>query len=76
MLCDEKAEPKALSLSLLEEITNNFNEEQVIGRGGFAVVYKVRRLSFVMAFTTFDLNFVVDTRLDAKCRECLTTGQP
>jgi coatomer subunit beta' len=42
MLCDEKAEPKALSLSLLEEITNNFNEEQVIGRGGFAVVYKVR----------------------------------
>ncbi|KAK1645785.1 hypothetical protein QYE76_063590 [Lolium multiflorum] len=40
MLCDEKAEPKALSLTLLEEITNGFSEDQTIGSGGFAVVYK------------------------------------
>jgi len=40
MLCDENAEPNALPLSLLEEITNGFSEERVIGRGGFAVVYK------------------------------------
>uniref|UniRef100_A0A8R7U3R0 non-specific serine/threonine protein kinase n=1 Tax=Triticum urartu TaxID=4572 RepID=A0A8R7U3R0_TRIUA len=40
MLRDEKAEPKALPLSLLEDITNGFSEEREIGRGGFAVVYK------------------------------------
>ncbi|KAF7026424.1 hypothetical protein CFC21_038529 [Triticum aestivum] len=40
MLCDETAEPKALPLSLLEEITGDFSDEQEIGRGGFAVVYK------------------------------------
>nr|QEM38990.1 Sr60 [Triticum monococcum] len=40
MLCDEKVEPKALPLSLLEDITNRFSEEREIGKGGFAVVYK------------------------------------
>uniref|UniRef100_A0ACD5W3J3 Uncharacterized protein n=1 Tax=Avena sativa TaxID=4498 RepID=A0ACD5W3J3_AVESA len=40
MLCDETADPKALPLSLLEEITYGFSDEQEIGRGGFAVVYK------------------------------------
>uniref|UniRef100_A0ACD5TZK4 Uncharacterized protein n=1 Tax=Avena sativa TaxID=4498 RepID=A0ACD5TZK4_AVESA len=40
MLCAEKAEPKALPLSLLEEITDGFSDEQRIGSGGFAVVYK------------------------------------
>jgi hypothetical protein len=41
MLCDETAEPKALPLSLLEEITDSFSDEQRIGSGGFAVVYRV-----------------------------------
>uniref|UniRef100_M8ARH1 non-specific serine/threonine protein kinase n=1 Tax=Aegilops tauschii TaxID=37682 RepID=M8ARH1_AEGTA len=40
MLWDEKVEPKALPLSLLEDITNGFSDEREIGRGGFAVVYK------------------------------------
>ncbi|KAM0929834.1 hypothetical protein ACQ4PT_001359 [Festuca glaucescens] len=40
MLCDETLEPKALPLSLLEEITDGFSDEQRIGSGGFAVVYK------------------------------------
>jgi len=40
MLLDEMAEPKALPLSLLEYITNDFSADQEIGRGGFAVVYK------------------------------------
>ncbi|KAK1606933.1 hypothetical protein QYE76_030606 [Lolium multiflorum] len=40
MLIDETAEPKALPLSLLESITNGFADDQEIGRGGFAVVYK------------------------------------
>jgi len=40
MVLDETAEPKALPLSLLEDITNNFSNDREIGRGGFAVVYK------------------------------------
>ena len=41
MLCDETANPKALPLSLLKEITDGFSAEQIIGSGGYAVVYKV-----------------------------------
>uniref|UniRef100_A0A8R7TPK6 Protein kinase domain-containing protein n=1 Tax=Triticum urartu TaxID=4572 RepID=A0A8R7TPK6_TRIUA len=40
MLAVETAEPKALPLSLLEDITDNFSADRQIGRGGFAVVYK------------------------------------
>ncbi|KAM3310202.1 hypothetical protein ACQJBY_031095 [Aegilops geniculata] len=40
MLVDEAAEPKALPLSLLEDITCDFSHGQEIGSGGFAVVYK------------------------------------
>uniref|UniRef100_A0ACD5ZPW7 Uncharacterized protein n=1 Tax=Avena sativa TaxID=4498 RepID=A0ACD5ZPW7_AVESA len=40
MLCDETEEPKALPLLLLEEITGGFSDQQKIGSGGFAVVYK------------------------------------
>jgi coatomer subunit beta' len=41
MLLDASAEPTDLPLSLLKEITNNFSDNQQVGRGGFAVVYKV-----------------------------------
>ena len=41
MLVDETAVPKALPLSLLEDITDDFSDDREIGRGGFAVVYKV-----------------------------------
>jgi hypothetical protein len=50
MLLDECANPKRLPLSLLEAITNNFSNKREIGRGGFAVVYKVNsnfQLSYV-----------------------------
>lgn len=40
MLIDETAEPTSVSLSLLESITNCFCDDQRIGSGGFAVVYK------------------------------------
>ncbi|XBI85284.1 hypothetical protein VPH35_093445 [Triticum aestivum] len=40
MLADETAEPKALPLSLLQDITGDFCDDQQIGSGGFAVVYK------------------------------------
>ncbi|PVH33863.1 hypothetical protein PAHAL_8G080700 [Panicum hallii] len=40
MLFDETAQPANLPLSLLEAITKNFSDDQEIGRGGYAVVYK------------------------------------
>uniref|UniRef100_A0ACD5YHJ8 Uncharacterized protein n=2 Tax=Avena sativa TaxID=4498 RepID=A0ACD5YHJ8_AVESA len=40
MLSAENEGPKALSLLVLEEVTNGFSDELEIGRGGFAVVYK------------------------------------
>ncbi|KAG2559558.1 hypothetical protein PVAP13_8KG018352, partial [Panicum virgatum] len=40
MLINEDTKPKALPLSLLKEITSDFSEEKIIGRGGYAVVYK------------------------------------
>lgn len=43
MLTDETREPRALPLPLLEDITKSFSADQEIGRGGFAVVYKVRK---------------------------------
>jgi hypothetical protein len=41
MLDDPSAGPTDLPLSLLTEITNNFSDDQEVGRGSFAVVYKV-----------------------------------
>ncbi|XP_073356966.1 cysteine-rich receptor-like protein kinase 19 isoform X3 [Aegilops tauschii subsp. strangulata] len=40
MLLDGSAEPTYLWLSLLEDITDCFSDDQQIGSGGFAVVYK------------------------------------
>jgi hypothetical protein len=41
LLVDETAAPRALQLSLLEDVTGDFSHYQEIGSGGFAVVYKV-----------------------------------
>nr|BAJ86793.1 predicted protein [Hordeum vulgare subsp. vulgare] len=49
MVIDESAEPKALPLSLLDEITCGFSEKQEIGRGGFAVVYEGSLLNVTVA---------------------------
>ncbi|KAF7012679.1 hypothetical protein CFC21_026845 [Triticum aestivum] len=40
ILVDDTIEPKALPLSLLKDITNDFSDDREIGRGGFAVVYE------------------------------------
>ncbi|EMS61842.1 Cysteine-rich receptor-like protein kinase 26 [Triticum urartu] len=40
ILFDDSAEPKALPLSLLEHITSGFSDDNEIGDGGFARVYK------------------------------------
>jgi len=42
MLSDKSMEAKALPFSLLDRITNGFTDDQQIGCGGFAVVYKVQ----------------------------------
>jgi hypothetical protein len=41
MVPDTSAEPRDLPLSVLKDITNNFSDDEEVGRGGFAVVYKV-----------------------------------
>lgn len=41
MLLDANTEPTSLPLSLLKDITDDFSDDQIIGRGGSAVVYKV-----------------------------------
>jgi hypothetical protein len=41
MLLTACMEPIKLPLSLLQDITNNFSDDQLIGSGGFAHVYKV-----------------------------------
>lgn len=73
MLCDEAAEPKALPLSLLKRITHDFSDEQAIGRGGFAVVYKVQQLSAIPVLIKGQLTTEVVAD-NAHCRECLRIG--
>ena len=57
MLLDETADPsqEPLPLSLLEAITSGFSQDRIIGRGGFAVVYKVRQLSTVQVIWELDM---------------------
>jgi hypothetical protein len=45
MLLDESVQPRDLPLPLLEDITGGFSCDQEIGRGGFAMVYKVLHMT-------------------------------
>ncbi|KAF7019752.1 hypothetical protein CFC21_032895 [Triticum aestivum] len=40
ILQDQSSKPSAVSLNFLKEITNNFSDERVLGKGGSGVVYK------------------------------------
>lgn len=48
LYCSETTD-KSMELSALRDITNKFSKETKIGKGGFAVVYRVR------AYTTYCL---------------------
>lgn len=72
MLLDETVKPTMLPLSLLEAITNDFSGDREIGRGGFAVVYKVWA---TLNLPTQSRLLLWETQLRAdkrshNCREC------
>lgn len=78
MLLDETADPsqEPLPLSLLEAITSGFSQDRIIGRGGFAVVYKgilgngtavaVKRLSMVGYIDVDKYKQEIDSVMKAK----------
>ncbi|CAM0942725.1 unnamed protein product [Alopecurus aequalis] len=70
MLVDETAEPKALPLSLLKDITGGFSDDQEIGRGGFAVVYKGKVGSRTVAVKKLCDPFMDETKFHREV-ECL-----
>jgi hypothetical protein len=73
---DKRVEAKALPLPLLKRITGDFSDGLEIGRGGFAVVYKVPTLSFRSASVRVALKNQVnaDNCMLLYCRDCLRTG--
>lgn len=40
-------EPRAMSFHFVRDTTNDFSEEQVIGQGGYGIVYKIRPLVLI-----------------------------
>ena len=75
MLFNGSVKPTKLPLSLLEAITNNFSGDHEIGRGGFAVVYKVcvtlslaTQLCFCLAAAVLETRLHAD-KCNRKCRE-------
>jgi predicted Ser/Thr protein kinase len=58
----ENVKSSLISLSLLQEATNNFDENNILGDGGFGTVYKVysNNLSFkIRASTTLLRSYCV-----------------
>lgn len=70
ILCDETAEPQALPLTLLEEITDGFSDEMRIGIGGFAVVYKGMLENMTVAVKRMS-NVYMDEKVFHREVECL-----
>uniref|UniRef100_A0A453MUH1 Protein kinase domain-containing protein n=2 Tax=Aegilops tauschii subsp. strangulata TaxID=200361 RepID=A0A453MUH1_AEGTS len=75
MLLDGSAEPTYLSLSLLEDITNCFSDDQRIGSGGFAVVYKGMVGKGMVAVKKLSKTFGVHENKFHKEVECLVKAK-
>lgn len=71
MLLDISAEPTDLPLSLLEDITKCFSDDQQIGSGGFAVVYKGILENGVVAVKRLSRTFDIPENKFHKEVECL-----
>jgi hypothetical protein len=75
MIVDESIEPTGLPLALLRAITNNFSANQQIGKGGFAVVYKVQQIRL----SQFPSVLITTDRCKISCscmftRQCIVTA--
>lgn len=46
---------REFSLRFLQDITNNFSKEHIIGSGGYGVVYRVIKLSYILCFQMMQL---------------------
>ncbi|KAF7062941.1 hypothetical protein CFC21_069482 [Triticum aestivum] len=71
MLFDENVEPMPLPLSLLEDITSSFSEDQAIGYGGFAVVYKGMLDNGTVAVKKLFETFCIDEKQFSEEIHCL-----
>ncbi|XP_037438969.1 receptor-like protein kinase ANXUR2 isoform X1 [Triticum dicoccoides] len=71
MLFDENVEPMPLPLSLLEDITSSFSEDQAIGYGGFAVVYKGMLDNGTIAVKKLFETFCIDEKQFSEEIHCL-----
>uniref|UniRef100_A0ACD5YB52 Uncharacterized protein n=1 Tax=Avena sativa TaxID=4498 RepID=A0ACD5YB52_AVESA len=71
MLLDVNAEPMDLPLSLLEDITKCFSDDQQIGSGGFAVVYKGILENGIVAVKRLSRTFDIHENKFHKEVECL-----
>ncbi|KAM0846811.1 hypothetical protein ACQ4PT_055429 [Festuca glaucescens] len=75
MLLDETSEPKALPLSLLEDITGGFSNDREIGRGAFTVVYKVNLgSSDLLEVQPLVLRFPFEPNKSIQCSLLLTNN--
>lgn len=63
MLIDGSTEPMDLPLSLLEDITNCFSDDQQIGSGGFALVYKVWSIRYTTLISFHLITIGLKTKL-------------
>ncbi|KAF7033599.1 hypothetical protein CFC21_044683 [Triticum aestivum] len=70
ILSDETAEPMALPLPLLQDITDDFSKEHEIGRGGFTVVYKGKLGNRNVAVQRFSSTHIIENMFQQEL-ECL-----
>ncbi|VAH84034.1 unnamed protein product [Triticum turgidum subsp. durum] len=71
MLLDETKQPRGLPLPLLEGITRSFSDDNEIGRGGFAVVYKGILDNGMVAVAKLSNTYLYENKFQTEI-QCLT----